>query len=740
MQAHFSRDAENSVLLPKSLKQLDETFPSKITQQTCLTEKQRTIQLYSGNALKIGRPLDCSMIYLAGLSGSGKSSTINSLFEDNSLCPTSEAHSNTKNVFLIEKTICATNENPAVRGRLVLVDNPGFLDSNNADLENLAILKQFRNDSEELADRRGAVPKNREKVRPSVYPNIVLFVVNGNDERMGGTTSPFAKSLKIFEAALDLIDYEWNNVIVVLTHAVGMASKKEKFEEKLKLRTKIIQEQFEEILNLKNVLVVPVENSPEDYELKKDNDFYELPNHQISHLNLFEAMITQTEANGDSLGGLLLSRYFGPCVEKREKAVVRKFVPNPDANFIRLTTQELENLNLFALSRDEAMEVPVFAFGNLGHGFCPVTESVKPAIPFESFGSLRKINLRGRHFLIPEAVKEKIEAQSKCERLTFLKRNDFQSYLKKKYNIDASMELLFQGNHEGKWLEAKHSTNEFSSMLFLQEIQLAKFSLKNADSIARNQLFERDLKTLPNKYKKDVHQAFFSKWGTHFVYEEAVGGYMQLNCSVKSERINITRLRQIEVGVRAIFNSLCKGSANGNYSDKLTELRQNGVCNDVLKICGGKPPALPSLDTPNPDEIRIWTESICECPTMLENSIKVSPYYNMLPPGDQQNALTTATQKYLEGKMNATKGSTLRSVNAEIALLKVSLSTYYRRYALAIFIPNALAAATMSITTLLLPTTSLVATVAAAVAVSAAATVGGTMLWDLANQKRLKKN
>lgn len=154
MQAHFSRDAGNSVLLPKSLKQFVEKLPSH---QTSLTEKQRTIRLFSGNALKIGRPLDCVMIYLAGLTGSGKSSTINSLFEDNSLCATTSAHSKTINVFLIEKTICANKENPAVTGRLVLVDTPGFFDTNNGDLENLAVLKQFRNDCEELADRRGLI-------------------------------------------------------------------------------------------------------------------------------------------------------------------------------------------------------------------------------------------------------------------------------------------------------------------------------------------------------------------------------------------------------------------------------------------------------------------------------------------------------------------------------------------------------------------------------------------------------
>lgn len=327
---------------------------------------------------------------------------------------------------------------------------------------------------------------------------------------------------------MDLIDYERNNVIVVLTHSAGMATKKERFEEKLRLRTEIIREQFQELLELENVLVVPVENFPEDYNLKKDNDFYELPNHQLSHLNLFEAMITKTEANEDSLGGLLLGHYFDNCNEKKDKAVVRQFVPYPNENFIRLATQELENLNLFAMPKQEAITAPVFEFGYLGHGFCPVTESFKAAIPFSSFGPLREINVRGRTFSIPKEIKEKIEARSKCQRLTFLKRDEYQTYLKTKYNLDASMELVFQGNHEGKWLETKETTDEFSRMLYLQEIQLAKFSLKNPDSITRNQLFDRDLKNLPRQYKKDVHSAFFSKWGTHFVYEEAIGGYMQL--------------------------------------------------------------------------------------------------------------------------------------------------------------------------------------------------------------------
>ena len=186
----------------------------------------RPIVRYQGQCLKIGRPLDTVMIMMAGVTGSGKSTTINKVFDDQ-LCETGSKKAVTHTVSMISKLLTVPDDECPVKAYLSFVDVPGTNDDDRSrEHENIAMVRHFRNEcpllNRKSADEINTINKFPIKVRDKVYPNLVLLTVDANDNRMMGPDSAFRQSLKILKDS-NLVDTEAVNLIVVATHSMSLA-------------------------------------------------------------------------------------------------------------------------------------------------------------------------------------------------------------------------------------------------------------------------------------------------------------------------------------------------------------------------------------------------------------------------------------------------------------------------------------------------------------------------------------
>jgi GTPase SAR1 family protein len=285
---------------------------------------------YSAPGLRFGRPLDQTLIVLAGESGTGKSSTINRLFEDESLCNISATTSETAEVFMCTKFLNVTSLNPAIHAPLIFVDVPGFLDTDSArEVANFRKISNFRHGYEPICDREIPLEYGTLQLSTKVYPNCVLFVFNATNPRMDGPDSTMSKSLKLLKQH-KLVDTKYPNLLLVGTHAAGLGLKPEKYEQHFLRIRRVCADLVKQIMGIENVPVILVENEPEDYNLRKDGDFYALPDGQPSHANLIEAMYKLFETANDSLAELMTSWYFyQSCPDKKVNATITVSTAQP---------------------------------------------------------------------------------------------------------------------------------------------------------------------------------------------------------------------------------------------------------------------------------------------------------------------------------------------------------------------------------------------------------------------------
>ena len=157
-----------------------------------------------GSSIQAHRSCNEAILFLYGISGAGKSATLNHLF-DSDLIPTSHKESCTDSV--TEWVSTFASEHWKVSNLEVgFIDVPGWGDSKGRDAANLSLIQHF------LAIH----PILGSKIR-KFYPNIVLLVFNSNDNRMFGDEARAHKMLQSL-SKLNIVDKEHPNVVIVLTH------------------------------------------------------------------------------------------------------------------------------------------------------------------------------------------------------------------------------------------------------------------------------------------------------------------------------------------------------------------------------------------------------------------------------------------------------------------------------------------------------------------------------------------
>ena len=265
--------------------------------------KELLSHVYS--SYKIKRSYKQMSILLIGSTGVGKSSTVNHLFNfkrDGSFiefAKTSKRMSTTRST--TEYLIKTTSEFYEVKDlSLGVVDSPGFSDTSGTkqDACNFYSIKKFFEEHPKLK---------------GYFPNLVLISVKGGENRTEGPNSALSKTLKLL-SKLNLVDKAHPNVVGVITHAVHLGPKLNKFKLELADLSDCLQKAIFEHLQVL-APVVAIENDILGQELDKDDEWTLLVDGTQQPLNLFITCNDLLKKSGDPFGQLVFSECFKKCSE-----------------------------------------------------------------------------------------------------------------------------------------------------------------------------------------------------------------------------------------------------------------------------------------------------------------------------------------------------------------------------------------------------------------------------------------
>ena len=239
-------------------------------------------------SFEVRRACNQAIIFAYGVSGSGASKTLNHLF-NSELIPTSDSKSETTTV--TEYVTTLTSEHwRATNLEIGFINPPGYNDTKGEmqDVMNLSAIEEFIKGHDHLGLHSY-----------KCYPNIVLITISATDIRISGHDSNFNKMLKALKH-LNLVDNRKNNVLIVLTHAMGVP--KNSFATSIREQAESVKKIVSSSLDIPNVETVYVENCTDSYQLETEGDWTLLPDGTQQPLNLFEAMIQLMKNNGDEVG------------------------------------------------------------------------------------------------------------------------------------------------------------------------------------------------------------------------------------------------------------------------------------------------------------------------------------------------------------------------------------------------------------------------------------------------------
>ena len=246
------------------------------------------------SSMGVKRSFNHVSILLVGISGAGKSATVNHLLQTG-LAETNEDESETRGTK--EYIIYGSDPNYEVEGlSLGLIDTPGFCDTDGSEQDacNLLSIHEFFSNHTTLSCR---------------YANLILLLVKANDNRVKGENSDLGKSLRCIRQ-LGLVDPKNPNVVIVLTHACSIRKPTdEEWIKELKTRESVVSTV---VFNSLKVVapIVSIENKYQDCRLERCGDFTVLPNGELQPKNLYLACAEILQKNKDNLGLITLNSNF----------------------------------------------------------------------------------------------------------------------------------------------------------------------------------------------------------------------------------------------------------------------------------------------------------------------------------------------------------------------------------------------------------------------------------------------
>ncbi|KAK7065104.1 protein hedgehog, partial [Favolaschia claudopus] len=288
------------------LRVIDGCEPHQILAQIFVEDGKISLsQFYFDSARKTGRHHEEATILLVGHSGHGKSKTINRLI-GYSLLEVGRGNNNlgstTKDVQRVKMPVPQSDpqQPPIILG---LDDTPGYGDNTSEDRgTNLALIRLYQ---ERFYSPSIRIPWRR-------YPNVVLIVTSWNSLTIDAHnapekfTSPLGQSMfKVAQAGL--VDPQRPNVIVVVTKSLSFmsefddyktqAEKDEQWKIEAGRRRGIITDLQRKLFpKLAQWPIVFIENGGGKHV---HHQYPMLPNGELSHQNLFEAIQCVIEGKGN---------------------------------------------------------------------------------------------------------------------------------------------------------------------------------------------------------------------------------------------------------------------------------------------------------------------------------------------------------------------------------------------------------------------------------------------------------
>ena len=159
--------------------------------------------------------------------------------------------------------------------------------------------------------------------------------------------------------------------------------------------------------------------------------------------------------------------------------------------------------------------------------------------------------------------------------------------------------------------------------------------LADPPAVAKN-LFDVDI-PVPFKYAhRKQYEAFFQRFGSHYVKRAWIGGKATLTFSVlKSSNMSE---EQIRAGIKASYGNVGQGSVNSQMEESKQSLQNNSECE--VNGQGGDATTLALLSTLDENLYNQWVKSINDNPQTIE--LEVAGIWNLIDDESKANALIQA--------------------------------------------------------------------------------------------------
>ena len=639
-----------------------------------------------GSSLKAHRSCNEAIIYLYGISGAGKSSTLNHLFNREGLIPVSSTQSCTSEVCEYV-SLMESNHWRVSNLQIGFIDTPGWDDTRSKDMDafNFALMENFITTHPHLGCKT-----------LKIYPNIILIVLRAVDNRIIGKNAKTSQMLRAI-SQLDIVDTERPNVVFILTHAWAIPERK--YTEDCRAQKKRMKQLSREFLGV-TAPVVMIENKYVDNNLQTCGDFTLLRDGTKQPLNLYNAMKKQMKNCNDEVGIEAVRMFFGSRhldgkIEKRhivdEVRIDKKYI---ERCRIKWSEELSKNLTLNTKTevalildkfirerRDEIyQEFPEDSFEEKGF-FDPLFR-VLESHNIKTFKELQKcykqilkqkkcplnniekyivlnvleidntiysgesLGVIGKGFewfceqLAPKEVFKPVESDKIVFNSTLVKKIPIRYTVSQFKKLDVSYGRTSLIRSDCDSIANVRKYKEISDDVVCGFLEGFYFGVEeyiftialDFRNISLNSEFIKAVVSLPNEWEKSKSEfnsefkEFFENYGYWVIIKGTGGGFLQGNYKPPNRNMPI---RDIQLGIKGYIERLKNVSRDWEQqNDDNNYDMMRGIEQSSIQYLGGNSDEFPDkFGKLKSDQYLSWLESLSDQPVIFEHSLTTVPIY-----------------------------------------------------------------------------------------------------------------